>query len=249
MLTGPEVLARAGVKNARALARYADQGLIDRPTIGPHPSGRGTTSYYPASTVERIREIRGTRKRGAGRVAALNVTGTRRLDRLVEFTFSYHDPIYTDWDFSVTMTTTNGPTPEEKFACAVAWRTFRITESKDVARRAASAAAARDTYESAMRCMQEGFAPVLLLRGKDARVVADVTLAEAMDAAGEGTLAIPLAKVIASIDESAKVRVRPAGNVHVVEDGIVVECGLSVGGPAGVHVVRPDPIMKKKGAT
>ena len=240
MLTTTEVMGRTALKNPRALARYVAQGLIDRPIIAPHPSRKGMTSYWTSATVDRVLEIRATGKRGSNRIAALTVSGDKRRNLLIEAAFVSDDPIYPSWDMTVFARTGEHPSAAERFVTAIAWRVHRVTGSKELGRRVADMVGAAGVHETALRFVRDGFSPVLLLREGDVRVVADVTLAQAVDAMGEGTLVVPLIKIVESVETNAKVRVRPTGKVLVEDDGQVVERTLSIGGSLGVYVAGDD---------
>lgn len=64
MTTTKDILKQTGLKNARTLARWYQKGLIPKPMVGPHPSGRGRISYWPDWVLNRCLKIVELRKRG-----------------------------------------------------------------------------------------------------------------------------------------------------------------------------------------
>jgi DNA-binding transcriptional MerR regulator len=64
MITTKDILKQTGLKNARTLARWYQKGLIPKPMVGPHPSGRGRISYWPDWVLNRCLKIVELRKKG-----------------------------------------------------------------------------------------------------------------------------------------------------------------------------------------
>lgn len=63
MLTTDVLLKKIGIKSAKTLTRWHQAGIIPRPVVAFHPSGRGRISYWPTSTVDICRKLLNSRKR------------------------------------------------------------------------------------------------------------------------------------------------------------------------------------------
>ena len=64
MVTTQEILKRTGLKTQRTLTAWHKAGLIPRPRIMKHPSGRGTVAMWPDEVMERCVELATLRKPG-----------------------------------------------------------------------------------------------------------------------------------------------------------------------------------------
>lgn len=62
---------------AKTLVRWAGQGIIPRPKVGPHPSGRGKIGYWDEWVLERCRELVKLQKQGRSLQAAVVLLGGR----------------------------------------------------------------------------------------------------------------------------------------------------------------------------
>ena len=64
MVTSHEILKRTGLKTRRTLTAWYKAGLIPRPRIVKHPSGKGTIAVWPDEVMERCLELINLRKPG-----------------------------------------------------------------------------------------------------------------------------------------------------------------------------------------
>jgi len=81
MVTTQEILKRTGLKTQRTLTAWYKAGLIPRPKITKHPSGKGTVAMWPDEVLERCIELATIRKPGRpSREAILNL----RIFQLLE---------------------------------------------------------------------------------------------------------------------------------------------------------------------
>jgi hypothetical protein len=62
MISSKEILQKTGLKSTKTLTRWHKQGIIPKPFIGTHPSGKGKMAYWDDSVMNRclrIVELRG----------------------------------------------------------------------------------------------------------------------------------------------------------------------------------------------
>jgi DNA-binding transcriptional MerR regulator len=58
MISTDELLAETGIRAAKTLTRWHQRGLIPKPEIRTHPSGRGKMAYWPEWVVNRCQRIK-----------------------------------------------------------------------------------------------------------------------------------------------------------------------------------------------
>jgi len=229
--------------SARTLARYADQGLITRPVVAPVPKGRGTTNFYEPHVVERVKELAATKERGGKRRVALGLTANNRRDALLELAFRSDDPIHPAWEMSIEMRMGAPPTPMERFVTSIAYRVRNLTSSNELAREVGAVLDRSGAYEQARAKVKAGFLPVLVVRGTEVRILADVELPHRFDLFGDGVLLVPLRQILEAIDDAPlDTRVHPSGGVTVTDEQKRAHDGmLKLGGAHGVEFVLVDP--------
>ena len=76
VISSKEILAKTGIKTAKTLTRWYQRGLIPRPTVGTHPSGRGKVGYWPDWVADHCRRMIELRRDGYSLEAA-----ARQADR------------------------------------------------------------------------------------------------------------------------------------------------------------------------
>ena len=64
MVSSQEILEKTGLKSPRTLTRWHQRGVIPKPVIRTHPSGRGKMAFWPDWVLERCIRINELRKRG-----------------------------------------------------------------------------------------------------------------------------------------------------------------------------------------
>lgn len=88
MVTTQEILKRTGLKTQRTLTAWYKAGLIPRPKITKHPSGKGTVAMWPDEVMERCLELATLRKPGR---PSLEAQLTLRTIQLIEEATSSRD--------------------------------------------------------------------------------------------------------------------------------------------------------------
>lgn len=84
MVTTHEILKRTGLKTRRTLTAWYKAGLIPRPRIMKHPSGRGTVAMWPDEVMDRCVELAILRKPGRpSREAQLTLRTIQLLEEAI----------------------------------------------------------------------------------------------------------------------------------------------------------------------
>jgi hypothetical protein len=85
MITSSELLKGAGIKTPKTLTRWHQQGIIPKPRIKTHPSGRGKVAYWPDWVLGKCKRIRQLQKAGYSLKMASEEADRERLLQDVEF--------------------------------------------------------------------------------------------------------------------------------------------------------------------
>lgn len=83
-ITSKQILQATGLKSAKTLTRWAKSGIIPRPHVGTHPSGRGKIAYWPDGVLARCQRIAELLRQGHTLGSAYSVLETDRTLRLID---------------------------------------------------------------------------------------------------------------------------------------------------------------------
>jgi hypothetical protein len=64
MISSKDLLEKTGIKSIRTLTRWHKRGIIPKPLIHTHPSGRGKMAYWPDWVLDKCKKIVELRKKG-----------------------------------------------------------------------------------------------------------------------------------------------------------------------------------------
>jgi len=81
MVTSQEILKKTKLKSSKTLTRWAHLGLIPKPAIQVHPSGRGKMAYWPDWVLDRCMKIKKLQREGFSLHSAV---GKLEWDRFTE---------------------------------------------------------------------------------------------------------------------------------------------------------------------
>lgn len=84
MITSKDILKETGLKNAKTLTRWARAGIIPKPIIQTHPSGRGKIAYWPDHILPHCKRIVQLQKEGHSLSSAALQLNTERIERSVQ---------------------------------------------------------------------------------------------------------------------------------------------------------------------
>jgi hypothetical protein len=79
-----EILTRKTGLSAKTLTRWSNRGIIPRPAIRTHPSGRGKIGYWPDAVLDRCLRLVQLRKEGHSMESAIALLGLERLQKRLE---------------------------------------------------------------------------------------------------------------------------------------------------------------------
>lgn len=183
LLTSKELLDRSGLANQKTLTRWAQRGLIPPPTITTHPSGRGKIGCWELWVLQRVQEVQRRQARGESLdqiaselgqdwerekkrltrqrpdiVAMLSHDIERDLKRMQAF------DNFADWTTQMTLS----------FIETIGMR--RPANASDLVRTLRGS----PLIDRALELLREGHSPLLVIIGKEVKVIPNFLLASAL---------------------------------------------------------------------
>ncbi len=80
MISSTELLRRTGLKSAKTLTRWYQLGLIPKPELRTHPSGRGKLGYWPDWVLDRCLKMREAQRQGRSLRGAVSLMELRDME-------------------------------------------------------------------------------------------------------------------------------------------------------------------------
>jgi DNA-binding transcriptional MerR regulator len=241
MITTAMVAKKLGV-SVKTLARWADRGVIPKPAVATHPSGRGKIGYWPDHVLERCRRIVALRKKGHALETAVAMVQTEDFDGLLQ---SLELPTMADV-FSRKMTRTpDGRQVDlmQIFLAVIAVDLKASPVDRDLHGPILAQIRKKDLLRGALNLIQNGYNAVIVYDGKDVRIEADFLLSHVNGI--QAFIAIPVrpafCRFMAAIGAQKLVRdptVTPAPKVWIREGDVLVEYSIFLGGLLGFELIR-----------
>jgi hypothetical protein len=249
MISSTELLKRTGLKSAKTLTRWYQLGLIPKPELRTHPSGRGKLGYWPDWVLDRCVKMRDAQKRGrslkgavslmalgdvertttqaAGASAGGGAISQRRLKVAVEGV----EKEYSGLDVFIAMILSD---------------LHPLTLAPDLRDVLVARLRENQALDTTLQRLERGFNPVLVFNGSQAQITADFMVGIQLGVQGEQgrpdlvvPLLHPLRRALARLGDSRQIapRIQPAMKVWD-RDGNNL-CELYVHSrPDGYDVVR-----------
>jgi DNA-binding transcriptional MerR regulator len=241
-----ETLTRETGLSAKTLTRWSNRGIITKPAIRTHPSGRGKIGYWPDAVLDRCLRIVQLRKEGHSLESALALLGMERIYQCLE---KIEQPTLADL---LAQRKVKPPEGEEVDLLEV----FRAT----VASSLKDAVLDRDHHQTilhqlhadnrlllrvAVEMVSSGYNPFLTYDGTTVRIEPDFLVGHPTAAPERSSFLLPLRPVFRKFlalfgAEGAmpEARAYPAPKVWVNEGDTVVEYVVYLGGLRGFELIR-----------
>src|SRR5262245_23624006 len=84
MVTSKEILEHTGLKSAKTLTRWYQRGIIPKPSVRLHPSGRGKIAYWPDWVLDRCVKLVELQRQGHTLQSATIMAQMERLEEGVK---------------------------------------------------------------------------------------------------------------------------------------------------------------------
>jgi DNA-binding transcriptional MerR regulator len=249
MISSKELLRRTGLKSAKTLTRWYKLGLIPKPELRTHPSGRGKLSYWPDWVLDRCLKMREAQKHGRSLKGAVSLMALEYVERTMEETLDARNRAESLSKRRVKVAAADGKefSGLDIFIALILADLHPRMLDKD--RKDVLIAKLRDSQalDQTLRAVEQGFNPVLVFDGSQVHITTDFMLGIRLGLQGDqGRPAIivpllhPLRRALVKIGDGRRTepRMYPAMKVWERSGEKLVEMSLYALGVDGFQVVR-----------
>jgi len=223
-VTSREILEQTGLKSAKTLTRWYQQGIIPPPAIRTHPSGRGKIAYWPEWVVDRCLRIIQLRKDGHSlraastliekeRIAEIARRGTEKemADHLVKVTEALDAEAATPEQVSavgeavrrflprIQEFTTPESSPVNTFLALVLSEIEQLTSDRELQDAVITELHGENALDGALQYLLSGYGSVLVFNRSRFAIMADVIVGHYLsqdERASEGYYVLPLHPIV-----------------------------------------------------
>jgi DNA-binding transcriptional MerR regulator len=245
MITTKALVRKTGL-SAKTLTRWSNQGIIPKPAVQTHPSGRGKIGYWPDAVLERCLRLVQLRKEGHSVESALALLGlenfSKRLEKIEQTSFA-------DLLAQHKVKRSDGEQVDllEVFRATVAASLSDSVLDRDHQRSVLHQLHAdnRQLLRTAVELVASGYNPILTFEGTTVRIEPDFLLGQPSASPERSSFVLPLRpvlrKFLALVGAEGVIpqaRVHAAPKVWVKEGDTVVEYAVHLGGLLGFELIR-----------
>jgi DNA-binding transcriptional MerR regulator len=241
-----EILARKTGLSAKTLTRWSNRGIIPKPAIRTHPSGRGKIGYWPDSVLDRCLRIVQLRQEGHSVESAVGLLGMEHLNKCLA---ELDQPTFADILARHKVKRPDGEEVDflEVFRGAVAGSLKDSVLDRDHHRTILHQLYDddRQLLRDAIELLRVGYHPFLTYDGTTVRIVPDFLLGHPVASEGRSSFSLPLRPAFRRFlalfrgeELLPEVRAQAAPKVWVREGDTIVEYALFLGGPRGFQLLR-----------
>jgi DNA-binding transcriptional MerR regulator len=245
MITTKTLSRKTGL-SAKTLTRWANHGIIPKPAISTHPSGRGKVGYWPDSVLDRCLRIVELRKEGHSMQSAVALLGMERVNKCLAV---LDQPTFADILAQHKVKQSNGEEVDflEVFRAAIAGSLKESVLDRDHYRTILNKLHAdnRLLLRTAIQLIESGYNPFLTYDGTTVQIEPDFLLGFPLVSEGRATFSLPLRPAFRKFlalfrgeELLPEARVQPAPKVWVHEGDTIVEYHIYIGGPRGFELIR-----------
>jgi DNA-binding transcriptional MerR regulator len=245
MITTDTLTRKTGL-SAKTLTRWANQGIIPKPAIGTHPSGRGKIGYWPDAVLDRCLRIVQLRKEGHSIESALAMLGMENLSKRLE---KIQEPSFADILAKHKVKQPNGEEVDflEVLRATVASSLKDSVLDRDHHRSILHQLHAdnRRLLRLAVELVAGGYNPFLTYDGTTVRIEPDFLLGHPTTAPERSCFLLALRPVLRKFlalfggeGLLPEARVHAAPKVWINEGDTIVEYHIFLAGPLGFELIR-----------
>ena len=246
MITTQTLTRQTGL-SAKTLTRWANRGIIAKPAITTHPSGRGKVGYWPDAVLDRCLRIVHLRQEGHSIESAVAMLGVEHIEK--GLSSALDQPSFADLMSKHKVKGGNGEEVDflEVFRGAIAGCLRDSVLDRDHHRTILTKLHAdnRLLLRVAVQQIEAGYNPFLTYDGTTVRIEPDFLLGHPTAPEGCSLFTLPLRAVFRKFlavlggeQLLPEVRVQTAPKVWVCEGDTIVEYRIYLGGPRGFEVIR-----------
>lgn len=247
MITSKQILEVTGLKSQKTLTRWVNSGIIPKPLIGTHPSGRGKIAYWPDAVLDRCKRIVELQRQGHTLGSALATIEHERMLRLIERTETAPDVSKVLSEKKVKLSGEREVDLGSFVAVFVAKEAESVVPDAALRRKLVAAIRAGGVAAQGLQFASAGYNPVCLFDGDQIEVVPDFLVGHRLSEEkplAPAWIVIPLlpplrkAFSVLGGDLPAQPNARPAPKVWAREGDAIVEYTVYLGGGLGFELIR-----------
>ena len=248
MITSADILEKTGIKNAKTLTRWHKGGIIPKPMIRTHPSGRGKIAYWPDWVLERCTKIVALQKQGFNLQAALIQLQIKEMNEAIANALDKPGWADTLRDKNIELEDGRKFDGFEVVEAIILSGVREISLSEDIYRVMSDKFQERRLTQTAVDLARGGYNPILIFDGADLGVVPDFLAGHLFSddtSPLKSYFAVPLLssiqtafKAIGSPDFIRHPTVSPAPKVWVKQGDLMMEYLIYLSGPRGFEVIK-----------
>jgi hypothetical protein len=173
MITSKEILEHTGLKSAKTLTRWYRRGIIPKPSVRTHPSGRGKIAYWPDWVLDRCVKLVELQRQGHSLRSAVMMAHTERLEDVVKYV--KETPLASEILANKRVTLEDGRTINllDIFLSVILSKVKESITDRDLQATILSKLQERRAVDLALGFLGNGYNPVLVFDGADLRITPD----------------------------------------------------------------------------
>ena len=247
MVSSKEILQQTGLKNIKTLTRWYQKGIIPKPYIQTHPSGRGKMAYWPNWVLDHCLKIIKLRKQGYSvkdAVLLIDYEATEKeLDEVKK------KPLISDELDKKHVKLKSGKEISllDVFIAVIMDDLRHLITDRSIRNLMVAKFKKQKGLDLALACLDAGYNPVLLFDGTNLEVTPDFYVGHLLSykpAAGNSRVVLqllkPLEKAFSLIGKELKVGslAYPAPKIRIRQGDALVEYDIALMGINGFELIR-----------
>jgi hypothetical protein len=194
MISSKDILDKTGIKNIKTLTRWHQRGLIPKPFIRTHPSGRGKIAYWPDWVLDHCMRLVELQRQGYSLQAAALRLDAERIEQKIKYV--QETPSITDAlaDKSVRIRDRD-ITLLDLFLATILADVKRLSSDSNLHETVLTKLRNKQAIDIALHNLRAGYNPILLIDDKELYITTDIMLGQIFYCDPEGAhpyLVVPL---------------------------------------------------------
>jgi hypothetical protein len=176
MITSKEILEHTGLKSAKTLTRWYQQGIIPKPSVRTHPSGRGKIAYWPDWVLDRCVKLVELQRQGHALRSAAIMAQMERLEEAIKYV--EESPSVSEILANKRATLGDGRTISllDIFFSVILSKVKELITDRDLQASILNKLKEQKALDLAMTFLGNGYNPVLIFDGTDLRITPDFVI-------------------------------------------------------------------------
>jgi hypothetical protein len=176
MITSKEILEHTGLKSTKTLTRWYRRGIIPKPSVHTHPSGRGKIAYWPDWVLERCVKLVELQKQGHSLQSAVMMAQMEHLEEAIKYV--KEKPSISEMLANKRVALEDGRTISllDIFLSVILSKVKELVTNRDLQATILNKLKEQKALDLAMGFLGNGYNPVLIFDGADLRITPDFVI-------------------------------------------------------------------------